>query len=456
MTKFLNNASRFILISSLLAVALLSKSSSLAEEASPISIKVEPSIICDRCTLLNALSDEPAFNKNFETERKELLAPLSKTEQLKSDLQQLTGRGVALAYFMNGSAAKMELFRTDLSKWQEESSKECSEPAYKNDLDYFVKHQKVILEYLDALKEFGFDKWWQNKCLPKLKPSIDATEQSLNSKLNTDSIAFVNQFISCSAAPLKAKELPRVFVGYFNKPYSFNLSGRQACFSSELSPEETPSILLHEWIHSFNPSPRVIELHKSIAGHDPFYAAAWKRIYEDGKEGEEEEFVVAAEKYTSVCTGASTFTTALRGLKNSYGGLPLAAILFDRLYANYPDGLPANFNYNVFLEDALKENVFKASLQTEFSKFIAPVSGKLGLVLGSSHDSFTVSKVFPGTAAAEVGLAEGDLLESVNGTSCKTLTLAAVIDLISGAPGFSFDLGVVRKGEFKKVHVTLK
>jgi hypothetical protein len=455
MTNFLNNASRFFLSFSLLAV-FCSGSSSLADDALPINIKVEASIICDRCTLLNAMSEETAFNKNFESERKELLPALTKTEQLKSDLQQLAGSGVALAYFMNGSSSKLELFRADISKWQADSSKDCHEPAYKNDLDYFVKHQKEILAYTDALKEFGFDKWWQNKCLPKLEPVIDAIEQSLNSKLSSDCIAYVNQFIGTSSPVLKVKELPRVFVGYFNKPYSFNLSGGQACFSSDLTPDEAPSMLLHEWLHSFNPSNHVVELHKAISGRDPFYAAAAKQIYDDGKEGEEEEFVVAAEKYSSVCTGVSTMKTALRGLKNSYGGMPLAAILFDRLYAKYPDGLPAKFDYNAFLEEAFKDNVFKGPLQAEFNKIVAPVSGKLGLVLGRVRDSVVVSKVFPTTSAAEVGLAEGDLIESVNGTSCKSLTLAAVIDLISGPPGFSFDLGVVRKGEFKKVHVSLK
>lgn len=68
----------------------------------------------------------------------------------------------------------------------------------------------------------------------------------------------------------------------------------------------------------------------------------------------------------------------------------------------------------------------------------------------------TVVQVFPSSRAAEAGIQEADILESVNSQPVTGLSMSETIDMISGRPGDSFDLTVLRKGTAKQLHVILK
>ena len=59
---------------------------------------------------------------------------------------------------------------------------------------------------------------------------------------------------------------------------------------------------------------------------------------------------------------------------------------------------------------------------------------------------FLVVRVIPNSGAAEVGLAVGDSVSSINGASVKPMTLADAIPLLRGPEGTTVTLDVTKAG----------
>jgi C-terminal processing protease CtpA/Prc len=67
-----------------------------------------------------------------------------------------------------------------------------------------------------------------------------------------------------------------------------------------------------------------------------------------------------------------------------------------------------------------------------------------------------VADVRPGTPAAQAGLANGDVIATVDGQDASVLGLGAVRDAFRGAPGTTLQLGVAAKdGSSRTVALTL-
>ncbi|GEM_PF-2772963 len=426
-----------------------------AGETDELPLTVSPSLICDRCTILNAMSADAVFSRGYGAERARWLPVLTRTASLAADLAQCQGHGIPLAYLMSSSAEQLALFRHNPRAWRMNALAHLTEPAYKPELDFATAHRQELLRIFDALDAHGFDDWWKKHLLPGLAEDALNIQSRLRQKINAAALAIVDDFISCSAHGLGLRNLPPLYVAYFSGPYNFNLSRRQVCFRHDLDPDEAAPALLHEWLHLFNPSARVQSLRRQIAASDPFYALACRRLFGAGKEGKEEEFVVAAELYTSIQCGLRSRKTALRYVRNTHGGMPLAGLLLDRLLSAYPHGLPGSFNYNEFLEQALAAApaFHSGAMHKQFSRLVEPVSGMAGMTLAPGEHGPVVTAVWPSMPASEAGIRQGDVVSAVDDEPVSGRSIAEVIDMISGRRGESFDL-VLRRGE-QSIHARL-
>ena len=70
----------------------------------------------------------------------------------------------------------------------------------------------------------------------------------------------------------------------------------------------------------------------------------------------------------------------------------------------------------------------------------------IGVMLSPRQDGLVVTQVVPGSGAAEVGMAPGDLLVEVNGQPVTELGFGGAVDLIRGPEGTFVQLTIVRNG----------
>ena len=418
---------------------------------------VKPSLVVDTCCLLNVLSNEEPYASYYKSEREEWLTKLISSDALKQNLQIWQGHGIPLAYLMNGSATMLAAFQDDPIRWEQQAKSNLNEPAYKAELEFTLAHRKELSSILAAIRKSQFNSWWKQHAYQQLRKKSETIELELNERFNNSALKTLNRFVQCSSrTQYKENSLPPLYVASFSKPYNFNLANRQACFRSDIDEEDSPCVLLHEWLHSFNPNPAVQSKHSEMPNESSFYADAWKRIYVQGKEGEEEEFVVAAELYTAVNSSIISKKSALRRIKNNYGGIPLAGLIYARLMDDYPNGLPEDFDYNKYLQSLLSaQKLAGNNLQQEFDNIIAPVKGLAGMKLSRLDACITVRKVFDGTPAAQAGIQQGDIVKSVNSVIVPQ-SVDRTIDMISGPPGASFKLAIERKKQNLELSLTLR
>ncbi|MEZ4240694.1 MAG: PDZ domain-containing protein, partial [Myxococcota bacterium] len=77
--------------------------------------------------------------------------------------------------------------------------------------------------------------------------------------------------------------------------------------------------------------------------------------------------------------------------------------------------------------------------------------GGLGVTIRAADDGMHVLNVMPGSAAAELGLAPGDVLVEVDGTLVAGMDIRSFVDLATGPAGTDVDVVVDRDGERERL-----
>lgn len=82
----------------------------------------------------------------------------------------------------------------------------------------------------------------------------------------------------------------------------------------------------------------------------------------------------------------------------------------------------------------------------------------IGVALGVDETTKMpkVSKVFPGSPAAEAGLVEGDMIREINGVQATGLALEQCVKMIRGDAGTNVTLELLRAEDGAAIEVTLK
>jgi carboxyl-terminal processing protease len=92
----------------------------------------------------------------------------------------------------------------------------------------------------------------------------------------------------------------------------------------------------------------------------------------------------------------------------------------------------------------------------QFNEDISGNFGGVGMEVGMRNDVITIISPLPNTPAEAAGLAAGDVIVEINGTSTQDMSVDRAVQLIRGEPGTDVVLTIFRSGEteFRDVSVT--
>ncbi len=85
-----------------------------------------------------------------------------------------------------------------------------------------------------------------------------------------------------------------------------------------------------------------------------------------------------------------------------------------------------------------------------------PQKGELGMVLAKKFGYVSVITSLPGSSAAKAGIYSGDIVESIDDASTREMSLEKVDTLLSGKPGTTVTLSVIRASRAEPQKITLK
>lgn len=163
--------------------------------------------------------------------------------------------------------------------------------------------------------------------------------------------------------------------------------------------------------------------------------------------------------FTAACS-----VLLLVGLFYYYTGTPVGFIKFFRtlhvVEQNFPGAVDKQDLLNGALEGIVKKLGDKHSIYLdgdEFQAFSDQTSGSyagIGVYIGSSDEGTIVAGVMDDSPAAEAGVQRGDLIQAINGTSTKGMSLEDISKTIRGPVDTTVTLTLGRDGGSQDVAIT--
>jgi len=92
----------------------------------------------------------------------------------------------------------------------------------------------------------------------------------------------------------------------------------------------------------------------------------------------------------------------------------------------------------------------------EYQKRKSTGRGDLGLTVSKKFGYVAVISALPGSPAFKAGLANGDIIEGINGVSTREMSLEQVRNQLAGKPGSTLTLNIVRASRSEPSKITLK
>ncbi len=432
--------------------ASLSLASPTLGEGDSARFEVAYSEKLDAATFLNAISDEPRFNGPWKAVRETWRPKIEADPEAAPAFSRWLGRGIQLAYLLSilpeedldGVINRLEAPDDALAAIEAG----IDEPAYLRVFEDLEKDVEGVRTILTFLKREGFAEV-RSKKLDALPLLARVWLDDLRDRRYAAQLASWIETFTGRSIPDRCM---RIYVLVFAQPLSFQLAGFAVGWSSD--PTNANGILVHEFLHKFNPSAANVELMEHLAKEDDFYRDAFDRIYGEFHEGREEEFVEAAARHVIERMWPCRVRN-LRSMKFEFfsektrvGGVPLAAILYEELGKAQVG--PGRFDYNTFLGRALGD-LKPGTIEERYLQVLRPVAGTAGMVI---RENGSIERVFEGFPAADAGLRAGDMLLQVNAVDVAGWSREEVLDRLAGEPGKQIDL-LVRRGN-DEVRVSFK
>jgi|GEM_PF-2617938 len=411
---------------------------------------VEFSEKLDAAVFLNAISDDQRFNKGYAKIKKEWDEKIAADPEVLKVFQAWQGRGIQLAYLL--SALPENGLEDTLAAFEKPESviavirEAFDEPAYQNVFDDFQKSFAQIKTWFLFLQKNAFIEFRKKAS----KQHFDSAKANLEKELSNINFQKYKDLLEAFTGKKISNGEPRIFILAFSQPYSFQLM--RFAVGWDTTRDFSLWLLSHELLHKFNPSLQSLDFQKALAADDGFYGEAYGRIYDEFKEGKEEEFVEAAAQYMVQQLTPRTLTRALREIKLLYfsektnnRGVPLAMLIFQQLQASTID--LKNFDYNVFIEKLFKDGrLLPGEIEKLYKEAIKPVGGLLGLSLKAVPEGALVQKALSGFPAEQAGIKTGDIIMEANSESFADKNLDEILDLLAGESGKNF-LFQVKRGD---------
>ncbi|MBQ7446214.1 MAG: hypothetical protein IJS71_09835 [Clostridia bacterium] len=198
-------------------------------------------------------------------------------------------------------------------------------------------YANVYVDKLKTLKNIGFETIYNERILPlvqregtRLKKEIEGTNPE---ELFRNISIFKN-------APIV--DHADIYVSFFSYPTAFKLYNGSflTCFTNG-SVDYYP-LIAHELMHGFA-SDEAIRLYKEHVESDERLRECHRALIEYQREGDEEEFVIAAECYLCYLSGYYPIDKLRSTVKGYYGGYcPTAVAIFEQLIKEH--AIPADYN----------------------------------------------------------------------------------------------------------------
>ena len=429
-----------------------------APEVERARFEVGYSETLDAATFLNAVSDNPRFNKEYLALKDEWRAKIDLDPGARAAFQRWGGRGIQLGYLLaalpeTDLAAVLSRF-DDPASLLSQIEKGLDEPAYAPVFADLKEKPEEVRAWLSFLERSGFLELRRTRLA-----SLAETRRRLETNLaSLDSQAFADFLERFSGKPIPGRAM-RLSVLEYSRPFSFQLSGVAVAWSTDK--ESFGWLLAHEFLHKYNPSSRTLEAHRALVERDAFYRESSERIHGEFSAGKEEELVEGASRYLAEKLGLASQKRCLRELKFLYlspktgrSGAFLATALYDELRRANPG---PGFDYDAFLAGFIEALGSRPGmLEALYRSIIAPVAGVAGLVVETDPVGARVKTLFPGLAAQAAGIAVGDVLTAIDGTAIAGKTRDEVLDLLAGPAQTSRKLALQRAGQTVAIELVLQ
>ena len=195
----------------------------------------------------------------------------------------------------------------------------------------------MYVDKLEALKTIGFETIYRERILP-LVQSEAARLKKETGMINSEEL-FRNISILKNAPIVDHSD---IYVSFFSYPTAFTLYNGSflTCFSN--GPRDYYPLIAHELMHGFA-SDEAMRFYRERAESDERLKECRRALNENYREGDEEEFVIAAECYLCYLSGNYPVDRLRDTIKKYYGGnCPAAAAIFELLIKER--AIPTDYN----------------------------------------------------------------------------------------------------------------
>lgn len=186
-------------------------------------------------------------------------------------------------------------------------------------------YAKKYVEKLNVLKSVGFETVYRERILPSVREEIARVQKDIGIIDAEELFRNISKFKNVPIV-----DHADIYVSFFSYPIAFTLYGGSFldCFSN--SADYYP-IIAHELMHGFA-SDELMRLYRAFVESDESLKKCHCALVEDYKEGDEEEFVIAAECYLCHLSGNYSIEQLKNTIKRYCGGnCPTAVAIFEML-----------------------------------------------------------------------------------------------------------------------------
>jgi hypothetical protein len=353
----------------LLHVALFQTLAACSQRG-PIEWNIVPSLKCDAFYFLNAISEEPLYNRLYPRD-KQLWASRIGPEAMDSVnaiTREVSGLGFKACYLVVYHAASSldDLIRLieDWERFQEATrgaltaANDYRQEAALADLDALGRVRHKVTFVFRRMQEEGWEDDWRGVS-ERLRYDIRRIRPELRQFSPTMLSAAVHGFLGRGSR--RADSLSTVYYLYYCFPNAFKLPfGMMGTWSIQ-QPTYFFSGYLHEALHDFSIyRPGLRNLHERLVGASPLLARDRDVLVNQLFESDDEWYVLAAEAYLSVKLGIRTHDEALEYLRTAQGGTAMYSVmLYEYLRERFQaeDGTFENFLRGKFFGEVSADSI---------------------------------------------------------------------------------------------------
>jgi len=341
---------------------------------------IHPSIKYDALCFVQAIGPDPMYSRFYEKERAFWRSRLS-SEALKALNALPVSASHACLIASKTDAASIDdliAFFSDPAAFLAKHSGHLASEERQTICQDVAGWGGKMVSILQELQEKGFISYWQKE----IRPRVEEWVRNMNGRLKKYDIArYIGQVESfLGEERLKGPKEARVWVAYFARPLAFVLDQSNEIVVSVVP--DTPrkekqmvATVVHELLHRFHHPPALDRSYQDLVQKDDFYRESRAILHAIWLEGDEEQYVAAADAFLARRLGLRDENETLQYLLSQNGGtLTLATVLYQALLTRKP-----KTSYGSFLAELFQQgSVTPGQLEEQYQKSLQKLLGKSG------------------------------------------------------------------------------